>query len=54
VEERAASGGVGGGAAGALIGGPVVGGVARATGGTVLEESLDEELGEAADGEATN
>jgi len=46
VEERAASGGVGGAAAGAVIGGPVgaiIGGAAGATGGTMLEKGLDEE-----------
>jgi hypothetical protein len=45
VEERAASGGLGGAAAGAVVGGPVgaiVGGAAGATGGTVLEKSVDE------------
>jgi hypothetical protein len=50
VEERAASGGIGGAAAGALVGGPVgalVGGAAGATGGTMLEKGLDEEGREA-------
>jgi hypothetical protein len=45
VEERAASGGLGGAAAGALVGGPigaVVGGAAGATGGTVLEKGLEQ------------
>jgi hypothetical protein len=45
VEERAASGGLGGAAAGAVVGGPVgavVGGAAGATGGTVLGKSVDE------------
>jgi hypothetical protein len=45
VEERAASGGLGGAAAGAVVGGPVgaiVGGAAGATGGTVIEKSVDE------------
>jgi hypothetical protein len=41
VEERAASGGLGGAAAGAVVGGPV-GAVVGATGGTVLEKSVDE------------
>jgi len=57
VEERAASGGVGGAAAGALVGGPVgavVGGAAGATGGTMLEKGLDEEAGETADDETAD
>jgi hypothetical protein len=52
VEERAASGGLGGAAAGAVVGGPVgavVGGAAGATGGTVLEKSVDENDDEATD-----
>jgi hypothetical protein len=46
--------GVGGAAVGALIGGPVGAVVGGAAGATVLEKSLDEKPGEAADGEATN
>ena len=55
-EERAATGGLGGGAAGAVVGGPVgavVGGAVGATGGAVLDEGVDEKVGEATAGEAT-
>ena len=55
-EERAATGGLGGAAAGALVGGPVgavVGGAAGATGGAVLDEGVDEKVGEATASEAT-
>ena len=55
-EERAATGGLGGAAAGAVVGGPVgavVGGAVGATGGAVLDEGVDEKVGEATAGEAT-
>ena len=55
-EERAATGGLGGAAAGALVGGPVgavVGGAAGATGGAVIDEGVDEKIGEATASEAT-
>ncbi|HEX6113777.1 MAG TPA: hypothetical protein VFZ10_15840, partial [Geminicoccaceae bacterium] len=55
-EERAATGGLGGAAAGAVVGGPigaVVGGAAGATSGAVLDEGVDEKIGEATAGEAT-
>ena len=55
-EERAATGGLGGAAAGAVVGGPigaVVGGAAGATGGAVLDEGVDEKIGEATASEAT-
>jgi uncharacterized surface protein with fasciclin (FAS1) repeats len=55
-EERAATGGLGGAAAGAVVGGPigaVVGGAAGATGGAVMDEGVDEKIGEATSGEAT-
>ena len=45
VEQRAATGGLGGAAAGAVVGGPVgavVGGAAGAAGGAVLDEGLDQ------------
>ena len=48
-EERAATGGLAGAGAGALVGGPVgavVGGAAGATGGAVLDEGVDEKIGE--------
>ena len=47
-EERAATGGLGGAAAGAVVGGAV-----GATGGAVLDEGVDEKVGEATAGEAT-
>ena len=56
VEERAASGGLGGAAAGAVVGGPigaVVGGAVGATGGAVMDEGVDEKIGEATATEAT-
>ena len=52
VEERAATGGLGGVAAGAAVGGPVgavVGGAAGAGGGALMGEGLDEKAGEAVD-----
>ncbi|MCE3250774.1 MAG: hypothetical protein K0R41_4599 [Geminicoccaceae bacterium] len=52
MEERAATGGLGGAAAGAVVGGPVgavVGGAAGATGGAVLDEGVDEKVDEATD-----
>jgi uncharacterized surface protein with fasciclin (FAS1) repeats len=55
-EERAATGGLGGAAAGAVVGGPVgavVGGAAGAAGGAVLDEGVDEKIGEATASEAT-
>ena len=55
-EERAATGGLGGAAAGAVVGGPVgaiVGGAAGATGGAVMDEGVDEKIGEATASEAT-
>ena len=55
-EERAATGGLGGAAAGALVGGPigaVVGGAAGAAGGAVMDEGVDEKIGEATASEAT-
>ena len=55
-EERAATGGLGGAAAGALVGGPVgaiVGGAAGAAGGSVMDEGVDEKIGEATASEAT-
>jgi len=54
-EERAATGGLGGVAAGALVGGPVgaiVGGAAGAAGGAVMDEGVDEKISEAAGSEA--
>jgi hypothetical protein len=45
VEERAATGGLGGAAAGAAVGGPVgaaVGGAAGAAGGAVMDEGAEE------------
>lgn len=57
VEERAASGGLGGAAAGALVGGPVgaiVGGAAGATGGTMVQKGLDENADEVVDDEPTD
>jgi uncharacterized surface protein with fasciclin (FAS1) repeats len=56
-EERAATGGLGGAAAGAVVGGPVgaiVGGAAGATGGAVMDEGVDEKIGETTAGEATS
>jgi uncharacterized surface protein with fasciclin (FAS1) repeats len=56
-EERAATGGLGGAAAGAVVGGPVgaiVGGAAGATGGAVMDEGVEEKIGEATAGEATS
>jgi uncharacterized surface protein with fasciclin (FAS1) repeats len=55
-EERAATGGLGGAAAGAVVGGPVgaiVGGAAGAAGGAVMDEGVDEKIGEATASEAT-
>jgi len=55
-EERAATGGLGGAAAGAVVGGPVgaiVGGAAGATGGAVMDEGVEEKIGEATASEAT-
>ena len=49
-QERAATGGLGGAAAGAVVGGPVgavIGGAAGATGGAVMDEGVDEKIGEA-------
>jgi len=54
-EERAATGGLGGVAAGALVGGPVgaiVGGAAGAAGGAVMDEGVDEKISEATASEA--
>lgn len=47
VEQRAATGGMGGAATGALLGGPVgavVGGAAGAGAGAVMEEGVDEQI----------
>jgi uncharacterized surface protein with fasciclin (FAS1) repeats len=55
-EERAATGGLGGAAAGAVVGGPVgavVGAAAGATGGAVMDEGVEEKIGEATASEAT-
>jgi uncharacterized surface protein with fasciclin (FAS1) repeats len=55
-EERAATGGLGGAAAGAVVGGPVgavVGGAAGAAGGTVMDEGVDEKIGDATASQAT-
>jgi uncharacterized surface protein with fasciclin (FAS1) repeats len=55
-EERAATGGLGGAAAGAVVGGPVgavVGGAAGAAGCAVMDEGVDEKIGEATASEAT-
>ena len=55
-EERAATGGLGGAAAGAVVGGPigaVVGGAVGATGGAVMDEGVDEKIGEATASQAT-
>jgi hypothetical protein len=52
MEQRAATGGLGGVAAGAVVGGPVgalVGGAAGATGGALLNEGLEEKADEAVD-----
>lgn len=50
--QRAATGGLGGAAAGAAVGGPagaVVGGAAGAGTGAVMDEGADEKVGEALD-----
>jgi hypothetical protein len=50
VEQRAATGGLGGAAAGAIVGGPagaVVGGAVGAGTGAVLDEGVDEKVQEA-------
>ena len=52
MEQRAASGGLGGVAAGAVVGGPVgalAGGAVGATGGALLNEGLEEKAEEAVD-----
>ena len=52
MEERAATGGLGGVAAGAAVGGPLgalVGGAAGATGGALLNEGLEDKADEAVD-----
>src|SRR5687767_196726 len=55
-EERAATGGLGGAVAGAVVGGPVgavVGGAAGAAGGAVMDEGVEEKIGEATASGAT-
>lgn len=52
MEQRAATGGLGGVAAGAAVGGPVgavVGGAAGASGGALMNEGLEEKAEEAVD-----
>ena len=52
MEQRAATGGLGGVAAGAVVGGPVgalAGGAVGATGGALLNEGLEEKVDEATD-----